>query len=96
VSKNNLLARSEFFKQQYKKLPKEIQEKVDRALRKLAVDTRYASLETHEVHGASGYYSRKIYEAKVDNKYRLTWEYWEDNKIFLRNVDNHDECFRNP
>lgn len=96
MSRSNPLERSDRFDRQYQKLPEEIKNKVDKALRFLTADTRYPSLETHEVHGKIGKFGGKLFEGKVDDKYRLTWEYRESNLIFLRNVDNHDECLRNP
>jgi len=36
-----------------------------------------------------------IFEAYVDRKYRMTFEHRGDTFV-MRNVDNHDECLRNP
>lgn len=63
----------------------------------LASNPRHPSLKTHEVVGAVGYFGGKIFEAYVTDKYRLTWEYGpKRGEIFLRNIDNHDECLRKP
>jgi hypothetical protein len=36
-----------------------------------------------------------VFEAYVDVKYRMTFERHKDT-FLMRNVDNHDECLRNP
>ena len=36
-----------------------------------------------------------VFEAYVDVKYRMTFERRSDTFV-MRNVDNHDECLRNP
>ena len=36
-----------------------------------------------------------VFEAYVDVKYRMTFERHSDTFV-MRNVDNHDECLRNP
>ncbi len=81
---------SERFVRQYGQLPGTIQRKVDKALHLLDVDFRHPGLRSHPVEGAPG-----IFEAYVDSKYRMTFERSQDTFI-MRNVDNHDECLRNP
>lgn len=78
------------FSHQYQKLPPAIQRNVDKALRLLDADFRYPGLHSHPVEGAPG-----IFEAYVDIKYRLTFAR-RSNMLILRNVDNHDECLKNP
>lgn len=75
---------------QYGKLPAAIQRKVDKALRSLDANFRHPGLRSHPVERAPG-----VFEAYVDIKYRMTFERRNDTFI-LRNVDNHDECLRNP
>jgi hypothetical protein len=36
-----------------------------------------------------------LFEARVDRSYRLSFQF-EGQDILLRNVDNHDECLRQP
>jgi mRNA-degrading endonuclease RelE of RelBE toxin-antitoxin system len=81
---------TERFKRQYLKLPPEIRDKADKALKLLDANYRHPGLRSHPVDGAPG-----IYEAYVDRKYRLTYEHHNDFFI-LRNIDNHDECLRKP
>ena len=81
---------TERFVRQYRKLPRTIQQKVDKALALLNADFRHPGRRSHPVENASG-----IFEAYVDRKYRMTFERRSDTFI-MRNVDNHDECLRNP
>jgi len=81
---------TERFKFQYAKLPLAIRLRVDKSLRLLDANFRHPVLRSHPVEGASG-----IYEAYVDRKYRMTYERRGDTLI-MRNLDNHDECLRNP
>ena len=78
------------FVEQYAQLPQAMQRKVDKALRLLDTDFRHPGLCSHPVESAPG-----IFEAYVDSKYRMTFERRSDTLI-MRNVDNHDECLRNP
>ena len=81
---------SERFVRAYDRLPEEIQKKVKKALRLLDDDPRHPSLQVHPIQRHPG-----VYEARVDLKYRLSFEFSGQDKI-VRNVDNHDECLKNP
>ena len=81
---------TERFVKQYERLPKTIQRKVDKALRLLDADFRHPGLRSHPVEGVG-----EIFEAYVDVKYRMTFERYGDVFV-MRNVDNHDECLKNP
>ena len=81
---------TERFIRQYLQLPKQIQRKVDKALVILDADFRHPGLRSHPVESAPG-----VIEAYVDRKYRMTFERHGDTFI-MRNVDNHDECLRQP
>ncbi len=81
---------TERFVEQYARLPGTIQQKVDKALALLDADFRHPGLRSHPVESAPG-----IFEAYVDRKYRMTFERRSDTFV-MRNVDNHDECLRNP
>jgi addiction module RelE/StbE family toxin len=82
---------TETFKDCYAKLPKNIQKKTKKALRLLAQDPRYPALQSKPIVGAPG-----IYEARVDQKYRLTYERLPGDVLRLRVVGKHDEALRNP
>lgn len=81
---------TERFVKQYERLPKTIQRKVDKALRLLDADFRHPGLRSHPVEGAEA-----VFEAAVDAKYRMTFQR-HGNVLIMRNVDNHDECLKNP
>ena len=78
------------FVRQYGQLTATTQHKVDKALRLLDVDFRHFGLHSHPVESAPG-----VFEAYVDVKFRMTFELHKDT-FLMRNVDNHDECLRNP
>ena len=81
---------SKRFKKAYKRLPRPVQGKVKKALRLLDEDQRYPSLRVKRIQGTSS-----LYEGRIDQKYRFSFEF-DGQDILLRNVDNHDECLRNP
>lgn len=81
---------TERFVRQYTQLPTAIQRKTDKALRLLDTDYRHPGLRSHPVESAPG-----IFEAYVDSKYRITFERRGDTFV-MRDVDNHDECLKNP
>ena len=78
------------FVRQYGRLPSAIQHKTDKALSFLNADFRHPGLRSHPVQGNPG-----VFEAYVDARYRMTFERRGDTFI-MRNVDNHDECLKNP
>lgn len=78
------------FARQYGRLPVAIQHKTDKALSLLNADFRHPGLRSHPVQSNPG-----VFEAYVDVKYRMTFERRGDTFI-MRNVDNHDECLKNP
>ena len=89
-----IFVRTERFKKAFKCLPPEIQKKTIRALRILAENPHYPSLVVKKIQGTTG-----IWEARIDRKYRMTFQLnEEDGKVVchLRNVDNHDECLKSP
>jgi mRNA-degrading endonuclease RelE of RelBE toxin-antitoxin system len=81
---------TERFVRAYDRLPEEIRKKVKKAIRLLDENPRHPSLRVHPIRGAAN-----IYEARVDQKYRLSFEF-DGEKKTLRNVDNHDDCLKNP
>jgi mRNA-degrading endonuclease RelE of RelBE toxin-antitoxin system len=88
--------RSERFKQAYKLLPKKIQQKALKAFTLLAQDPRHPSLRIKKIKGLEG-----IWEGRIDRQYRFTFHYGEDpltgeHTCVFRNLDNHDECLKNP
>lgn len=78
------------FKKAYQRLPQNIQGKVKKALRLLVENPRHPSLRVKRIQGTD-----KIYEGRIDLKYRFSFEF-DNEDIMLRNVDNHDDCLKNP
>ena len=77
------------FVEQYNRLPRPVRLKVDKALRLLDADFRHPGLRSHPVLGHP-----VVFEA-YDDKYRMTFE--RRGEIFImRNVDNPDECLKEP
>jgi mRNA interferase RelE/StbE len=85
------LETSERFEQAYEILPFDIRKKVAKAMRLLAENPRHPSLQTKPVQGIRG-----IYEARVDQSYRMTYQRLPDDVLLLRVVGRHDETLKNP
>lgn len=78
------------FKKAYQRLPPTIKNIVKKALRLLVENPKHPSLHIKRIQGTD-----KIFEGRIDLKYRFSFEY-DNEDILLRNVDNHDECLKNP
>ena len=78
------------FKEKYVRLPLELRNKVDKSTMLLGENFRHPGLRSHPLKSKPG-----IFEAYVDAKYRITYER-RGNVLYMRNVDNHDECLKNP
>lgn len=77
------------FKKDYKKLPSEIKNKVDKQLEFLTDNPNHPSLNLHKIKG-----TKEIWEGYVDYQYRFTFEV-EDDFYVLRKVGTHD-IIKNP
>jgi len=89
-----IFVRSDRFKRAFQSLPKEVQKKAVRALRLMDENLSYPSLVLKKIHGYPD-----IWEARIDIKYRLTFQVEQkdgETLCILRNIDNHDECLKNP
>lgn len=64
--------------------------RVDRAIRRLAIDPHHPSLHTKKIRG-----TRDIWEARASISLRPTFETHSD-LIILRNVGQHDEALKRP
>jgi mRNA-degrading endonuclease RelE of RelBE toxin-antitoxin system len=78
------------FARDYANLPPQIQRKVDQALTLLDTDFRHPSLRAKPIQGTPG-----LYEARVDQKYRMTYER-DGDRLVLRKVGDHDPTLKNP
>jgi mRNA-degrading endonuclease RelE of RelBE toxin-antitoxin system len=81
---------TERFFQMYEQLLKEIQKKAKKTIQLVDENLRHPSLRVHPIQGWRG-----MYEARVDQKYRLSFEFDGQKKV-LRNIDNHEECLKHP
>ncbi len=77
------------FKKDYKKLPSEIKDKVDKQLEFLLSNPAHPSLNLHPIRGTKG-----IWEGYIDYQYRFTFEI-EGDFFVLRKVGTHD-IIKNP
>lgn len=76
----------------YKKLPSEIKDKVDEALRTLMKGRPYPkSLRVKKMKG-----HKFVFEASPTMDYRITFHFENPDYIVLRNVGEHDLTLANP
>ncbi len=78
------IQRSKTFAKDYKRLPKNIQQKAERQLRTLIRDWRHPSLSTKKMKGHTD-----IWEARVDYHHRITFQVTNDTLV-LRTIGAHD------
>lgn len=78
------------FKRAYRILPEDIKSRIKEALRTLAANPRYPSLQVKKIKG-----TKDIWEARVTLDYRITFHMIKDY-IILRNVGHHDPTLKNP
>ncbi len=79
-----IVARTTTFKKEFKKLPREIQEKTLKSLRLLVDHVHYPSLNVHKMEGA-----HNVWEARMSQGYRFTFHIDHDAYV-LRHVGTHD------
>lgn len=74
------------------RLSKEARAKLPKALRLLAEDYRHPGLQAKKIQGLC---EREVFEARLDQKIRFTFQVQGD-VLILRNIDDHDTCLENP
>ena len=82
---------TERFEQDFLRLPPELRKKVLKMLRLLAENPRHPSLQTKPIQGAKG-----IYEARIDQSYRMTYQRLPNDTLLLRGAGKHDVTLKNP
>jgi mRNA-degrading endonuclease RelE of RelBE toxin-antitoxin system len=82
---------SQRFKGDYRDLPPEIQLMYKNELRLVVENIRHPSLQTKPIHGVAG-----IYEARIDQRFRIMCEGPPGTVVRMRTVGKHDESLRNP
>ncbi|NNN05473.1 MAG: cytotoxin [Elusimicrobia bacterium] len=79
------------FRDLYRKLPSAVRRKALRQIHRLSKDQRHPSLQVKRIQGTAG-----IWEARVDIRYRMTFEIAGGDTIVLRVIGDHDEALRRP
>ena len=91
-SKKNLrLVRTERFRKSVLELDKRTRKKLKKQLELFVSNPRHPSLRVKKIKG-----TRSIFEARVNDFYRLTFQYGEKGEIILRVVGPHDGAIEKP
>ena len=85
------LKMTERFKRSVLELDEKTREKLKKQLGHLMVNPRHPSLQIKKVKG-----TRSIFEARVNDFYRFTFEYGTKNEIILRVVGPHNSAVKKP
>ena len=85
------LTRTERFKKSVLELEEKTREKLKKQLRHLMSDPRHPALQVKKIKG-----TRSIFEARVNDFYRFTFEFGEDHEIILRVIGPHNSTLKNP
>jgi mRNA-degrading endonuclease RelE of RelBE toxin-antitoxin system len=85
------LTRTERFKKSVLELGRPTREKLQKQLEILISNPRHPSLGVKKIKG-----TRSIFEARVDDHYRFTFEFGEKSELILRVVGPHDSALKRP
>ena len=85
------LTRTERFKKSVLELDGRTRDKLKKQLSYLISDPRHPSLCVKKIKG-----TQSIFEARVKDSYRFTFEFGEDREIVLRVVGPHDSALKKP
>jgi mRNA-degrading endonuclease RelE of RelBE toxin-antitoxin system len=85
------LIRTERFKNSVLDLDPRTREKLRKQLGILISNPRHPSLGVKKIKG-----TKSIFEARVNDHYRFTFEYGEKNEILLRVVGPHNSALKKP
>ena len=91
-----IFRRSQRFKRAFQDLPANTQRKALEVFALFAENPKHLSLQTKKIKGIEG-----VWEGRIDRQYRFTFHYEtlansEEVIYIFRNVDNHNECLKNP
>ncbi|MBU4481698.1 hypothetical protein KKH59_05340 [Patescibacteria group bacterium] len=78
------------FKEDYKKLPPDIQKRADEKITFLITNSHHPSLRTKKIQG-----TKDVWEGRITKSIRFTFQITEDIYI-LRRIGKHDEVLRKP
>ena len=76
--------RAERFKKDFKRLPRDIQQKVPKVVEHLISNSRYPSLHVKKMDGV-----HEIWELRVTQSYRITFQFIREG-VLLRRIGTHD------
>ena len=79
-----VLLRTERFKKDFRRLPAEIRDRVDRVLRLFLSNPRHPSLHVKKMEGAP-----EIWELRVSDNYRITFQFVSEG-VILRRIGTHN------
>ncbi|MGD8535236.1 MAG: hypothetical protein PVF66_05235 [Candidatus Aminicenantes bacterium] len=85
------LKRTERFKKSVLDLDQKTREKLKKQLVLLVSDPRSSSLRVKKIKG-----TRSIFEARVNDSYRFTFEFGEESEIILRVIGLHNDALKKP
>ena len=85
------LTRTERFKKSVLDLDQKTRQKLKKQLELLLSDPRNPSLRVKKIKG-----TRSIFEARVNDSYRFTFEFGEESEIILRVVGPHNDALKKP
>lgn len=85
------LTRTERFKKSVLDLDGRTREKLRKQLEILISNPRHPSLGVKKIKG-----TKSVFEARVDDHYRFTFEYGKKNEIVLRVVGPHNSALKKP
>lgn len=87
------IERTNRFKKAYKKLDKQSQKVIIKALQTLAKDYSHPSLRSKKM---QGYYNPDVWEVSANMDLRITFEFQKPETLILRNCGHHDRTLKNP
>lgn len=85
------LTRTERFKKSVLDLDERTREKLRKQLELLISNPRHPSLGVKKIKG-----TKSIFEARVDDHFRFTFEYGQKGEIILRVVGPHNAALKKP
>jgi mRNA-degrading endonuclease RelE of RelBE toxin-antitoxin system len=91
LKENLRLTRTERFKKSVLELDVRTREKLRKQLEILISNPRHPSLGIKKIKG-----TKTIFEARVNDRYRFTFEYGEKGEIILRVVGTHNSALKKP
>ena len=81
---------SPHFQKKVSQFPQHLKEIIQTKLNLFFDNPKHPSLHSKKIQGTDG-----IFESRINDDIRITWEYQEDN-IVLRNIGYHDPTLKNP